>query len=141
MKDSGVFVCLFEIDNYAKITNHYPESVIDPILVKIASFIKLHKMQSDLVARYEDGKFLMVLFRNEKRKAFEECENVRLMVEGNRFKLPHDSIPVTLSGVFLRKQPEQTLDSTVKKAEDSLEEAYNEGRNILIEYRSHRKML
>jgi hypothetical protein len=37
-KNLQTFVCIFEIDNYSKLVNHFPQSVIDPILIKITSF-------------------------------------------------------------------------------------------------------
>jgi len=141
LKSGNVYVCLFEIDNFAKLINHYPVSVIEPMLIKIASILKLHKQQNDLLGRIGESRFLMVLYRNERAKAYEECENIRQMVEENRFKMPHDSIPVTFSGVFYQKRSSNTLDDTLKKAHKDLQEAQKQGGNILVDQKTNKTIL
>jgi len=141
VKKMQTFVCIFEIDNYAKLANHFPQSVIDPILVKTTSIMKLHKMQNDLFGRIQDGEFIAVLSRPEKEKALEDCRHICDMIEENRFKLPHDGFPITLSGGFVTKTVSQTLDDAVKNAKERLKIAQDQGGNTVSELKSNTKVL
>ncbi|MEJ2468962.1 MAG: diguanylate cyclase, partial [Campylobacterales bacterium] len=125
------FVCIFEIDNYSKLVNHFPQSVIDPILIKITSIMKLHKMQNDLIGRIQGGQFIAVFVRSDKQKAMDDCDHIRQMIEENRFKMPHDSFPITMSGGFTSKTATHTLDDSVKNATERLRVAQNKGGNAI----------
>ncbi|WP_345971408.1 diguanylate cyclase [Sulfurimonas sp. HSL1-6] len=140
-KDMHAFVCIFEIDNYSKLVNHFPQSVIDPILIKITSIMKLHKMQNDQIGRIHGGQFIAVLLRSDKHKALEECNHIRQMIEENRFKMPHDSFPITLSGGFASKTASQTLDDAVKNAKERLRMAQEKGGNCVSDTNNNTKML
>lgn len=130
-KNLQTFVCIFEIDNYSKLVNHFPQSVIDPILIKITSIMKLHKMQNDLIGRIQGGQFIAVFVRADKQKAKDDCDHIRQMIEENRFKMPHDSFPITLSGGFTAKTATHTLDDAVKNATERLKLAHNQGGNTI----------
>ncbi|MHC3994437.1 GGDEF domain-containing protein [Thiomicrolovo sp. ZZH C-3] len=140
-KDVQVYVCIFEIDNYAKLVNHFPQSVIDPILIKITSIMKLHKMQNDQIGRIHGGQFITVFLRSDKQKAMEECNHIRQMIEENRFKMPHDSFPITLSGGFASKTASQTLDDAVKNAKERLKMAQEKGGNCVSDTNNNTKIL
>jgi diguanylate cyclase (GGDEF)-like protein len=130
-KNLQTFVCIFEIDNYSKLVNHFPQSVIDPILIKITSIMKLHKMQNDLIGRIQGGQFIAVFVRADKQKAMDDCDHIRQMIEENRFKMPHDSFPITLSGGFTSKTATHTLDDSVKNATERLRVAQKKGGNVI----------
>lgn len=140
-KGSHIHLCLFEIDNYTKLANHYPESVLEPIILKITSILKLHKQQNDLLARIGANQFLAVFIRAEKQKAFKDADHIRQMVEDNRFKLPHSSIPITLSGGFATKSSAQTLDDTFKNTKEYLAIALNKGGNTIAQLKDNTKVI
>ena len=140
-KEMQAYVCIFEIDNYSKLTNHFPQSVIDPILIKITSIMKLHKMQNDQIGRIHGGQFITVFLRSDKQKAMEECNHIRQMIEENRFKMPHDSFPITLSGGFASKTASQTLDDAVKNAKERLKIAQEKGGNCVSDMSNNTKIL
>jgi len=140
-KNLSTYVCIFEIDNYSKLINHFPQSVIDPILIKIASIMKLHKMQNDLIGRLDDSHFIAVFIRPEKQKAFGDSDHIRQMVEENRFKLPHTNYQVTISGGFAAKMSSQTLDDAVKNARAYLKYAQEKGGNAVDEGKNTPKIL
>lgn len=140
-KKSPVYACVFEIDNYSKLANHYPQNVIDPIMIKIASIMKLHKMQKDLLGRIDDSMFLVVFNRKDKKKAFEDCDNIRQMVEESSFKMPHNSFPITISGGFSIKTPSQSFEEVLKNAKSRLKVAQEEGGNSMAEVKKTPKFL
>lgn len=140
-KNLHIAVCIFEIDNYPKMVNHYPQSVIDPVLIKIASIMKLHKMPNDYIGRINDSQLMTIFVRPEKKKAFEECDHIRQMIEDNRFKLPHNSFHISVSGGFTVKTPSQTLDDAVKNAKAHLKVAQERGGNVIAEVKSTPKIL
>ena len=140
-KNLQVAVCVFEIDSYAKLVNHYPQSVIDPVLIKIASIMKLHKMQNDHVGRIGDSLFIAVFVRSDRQKALSDCDHIRQMIEENRFKLPHNSFPITVSGGFAVKTASQTLDDAVKNAKEYLNIAQEKGGNLIAELKKSPQIL
>ena len=140
-KKLQTFVCIFEIDSFPKMANHFPQSVIDPILVKIASIMKLHQMQNDQIGRIQGGQFIAVFVRQEKEKALDDCDHIRQMIEDNRFKLPHNSFPITVSGGFSSKMGSQTLDDAVKNAREYLKLAQDKGGNMISQAKNSPKIL
>lgn len=140
-KKLQTFVCVFEIDNYSKLANHFPQSVIDPILIKIASIMKLHQMQNDQIGRIQGGQFIAVFVRQEKDKALDDCDHIRQMIEDNRFKLPHNSFPITVSGGFSTKMSSQTLDDAVKSAREYLQIGQDKGGNVISQAKNSTKIL
>ena len=140
-KNLNTFVCVFEIDNYSKLINHFPQSVIDPVMIKIASIMKLHKMQNDLIGRIDGSHFLAVFTRPEKQKAFGDVDHIRQMIEENRFKLPHTNYHVTVSGGFTTKMSSQTIDDAVKNAREYLKQANEQGGNMIVEGKNNPKIL
>ena len=141
VKSANIFICVLSIDNFTKLLNHYPESVIDPVLLKIASIMKLHKQQNDIVARIDEEHFAAVFVRSSRQKAFDDCDHIRQMVEDNRFKLPHTTIPITLSGGFATKSSSQSLDDAVKNAFEYLKIAQEKGGNNIAEIKDNTKIL
>ncbi len=141
VRSSHVYLCVFSVDGYTKLVNHYPASVIDPILLKIASIMKLHKQQNDLLARIDDEHFVAVFIRPSKERAYEDCDHIRQMVADNRFKLPHSTIPVTLSGGFATKSSSQSFDDTIKNAMEYLRAAQQKGGNYIAEIKDNTKIL
>lgn len=140
-KKLQTFVCIFEIDSFPKMANHFPQSVIDPILVKIASIMKLHQMQNDQIGRIQGGQFIAVFVRQDKEKALDDCDHIRQMIEDNRFKLPHNSFPITVSGGFSSKMGSQTLDDAVKNAREYLKLAQDKGGNMISQAKNSPKIL
>lgn len=136
-----VYLCVFCIDNYHKVVNHYPETVIDPILIKIASILKLHKHLNDIVSRIDESHFMVIFVRKDKQRAFSDCEYIRQMVQDNRFKLPHNTIQITLSGGFIAKSPSHTIDDAVKNAKSYLSVAEEKGGNYIAELKDNTKIL
>ena len=140
-KKLQTYVCIFEIDNFSKLANHFPQSVIDPILIKIASIMKLHQMQNDQIGRIQGGQFIAVFVRQEKDKALDDSDHIRQMIEDNRFKLPHNSFPITVSAGFAAKMTSQTLDDAVKSAREYLKIAQEKGGNMVAQAKNSTKIL
>ncbi len=141
LSSKNIYVCIAEIDNYSKLANHYPTNVINPVIQKIASILKLHQQQNDLIGRIGENRFIIVLMRPDRKKAFQECNLARQMVEETRFKLPHATIPITLSGGFTPKTSSQSLDDAVKAASEYLKAAHEKGGNVIVELRESKKVL
>lgn len=136
-----IFVCIFEIDNYTKLVNHYPDSVIHPILTKMSSLFNLHKQQNDIVSRIDDSHFLIVMSRNSKEKALQECESIRAAIDVKKFKVPNNAFRITLSGGFAAKTMAQSIDDAIKNAREYLQIAIKKGRNRVAEMRDHTEVI
>ncbi|GEM_PF-6793750 len=141
VKASNIFLCVFEIDNYSKLVNHYPLNIIEPVILKIASIMKLHQQQNDLLSYLGDGRFAALFVRGDKLKAFNDFDHIRQMVEDNRFKLPHATLTITLSGGFASKTSSQSLDDTLKNAMDYLGIARQKGGNSIADIRDNTKVI
>ncbi len=134
-------VCLCEIDDYAELSHHFSRDGVDAVLLKIASILKLHQMQNDLIGQMDEGGFIAVLSRSDKRKAYEDCDHIRQMVAENRFKMSHGTFPVTLSGGFAPLAAGQPLNEAVKLAKSRLQSAKKLGGNRIYELQTNTKIL
>lgn len=136
-----LFVCIFEIDNYTKLVNHYPDSVIHPILTKIASILNLHKHQNDIVARIDENHLLIIMNRPVKDKALHECEAIRAAIDMKKFKVPNNAFRITVSGGFAAKTMAQSIDDVIKNSREYLQIAIKKGRNRIAEIRDHTEVI
>ncbi len=130
-------VCLFEIDNFSNY-NNLSKDFLQTILKKVAFIMSLYEQTTDVIARTDYNQFIVVLSRDSKHKAFQECEAIRQSIEEVMFK-PSKSqkITITLSGGFILKLRNKTLEETIKEAKELLTDAQTEGGNRIIQIKHH----
>ena len=139
MKDSNyTTVTVFEVDNFRKYDKEIPKELSQSILKKISFIISLYEQPTDVIARIDYDQFAVILSRDSKEKALNDCESIRKSIEEAVFKDPKGGkIPFTLSGGFVIKQSNKSLDDAISQAKEILKTAKANGQNRIAQIRDH----
>jgi len=131
-------VCVFEIDNFKEYEKTLSKEYTQSVLKKISFILSLYEQPADVIARIEYDQFAVILSRDTKDKAFADCEDMRKSIEETVFTNPQGGeIPFTLSGGFLIKQNNKSLDGCVTYAKELLQTAKTNGKNRIAQIRDH----
>jgi diguanylate cyclase (GGDEF)-like protein len=129
-------LCVFEIDNFGAIQHQYPKDFSQTVLKKIAFMISLYQRHTDVIARIDQHQFAIILSRDDKKQALNDCEMIRKSVEETLFKVPKgESIRITLSGGFVQKIGQKSLEETINQAKQVLQTAIAHGKNRIAQLR------
>jgi diguanylate cyclase (GGDEF)-like protein len=128
--DLAPVVLLGDLDHFKQINDGWGHAMGDEVLVAVANALRASTRDSDTVARWGGEEFLIVLPATRGSEATELAERLRLRVEALQVADRHQCpVPVTLSiGIALLAAGE-TGSSWLKRADDALYKAKNEGRN------------
>jgi diguanylate cyclase (GGDEF)-like protein len=137
---SAPAVCLFEIDHYKIIKSRYSAEFIALMRKKIAFMITLYEQPIDIVATVDESKFVFILARNSKKEAFVECEKIRESIADTFFKIPNgEKITITVSGGFIIKPSNKSIDASIQHAQELLKNAQQKGTNTIAQISEYSK--
>ncbi len=129
-------VCIFSIDKLNEIEMQYPQEFTETILKKTSFMLSLYRQHNDIIGRLEHNQFAILLSRQDKTSAINDCELIRKSVEETPFKTPNGTtINVTLSGGFVQKMSTQVLGEIITKANKVLSMSVQHGGNRIAQLR------
>jgi len=137
LKDSNfTSVSVLEIDNFSKSKRAYSQGITQAILKKVAYTISLHEQPVDVIARTDYNQFTLILSRTSKEQAFKDVELIRQSISELRFNIPDKgSSSITISGGFIIKPNNTSLDEATKQAKEILIYAKSTGTNRILQTR------
>lgn len=120
---------LLDIDLFKKINDTYGHLTGDLILAGVsAEFIK-ELRQVDLVGRYGGDEFIALLPETELPQAMQIAERLRRSISELTFNTQTGQVKVTISVGVAALDKEDTLETLIKKTDQALYRAKEEGRN------------
>ncbi len=124
---------MFDLDRFKRINDNYGHAVGDKVLVNVAKIIQEELRTTDIVARFGGEEFVAVLPNIELSDAKNIANRVAFSISRQPVILANNTeLKITSSvGVTQRKQGE-SLDETLKRADDLLYFAKNNGRDQVI---------
>lgn len=135
---ASLVVCVFSLDKFREIEAKYKKDLANQILKKIAFVFSLYEQHTDVLGRIDYDQFVLVLNRNTKDAAMNDCEQIRKSIEETKFRAPKgEMIKVTVSGGFVVKTPNKPLDQTIAHAKEILAAAVAQGGNKIAQLRDH----
>ncbi len=128
-------VIMLDIDHFKKFNDQYGHLVGDNVLKMLGKHLKNHIKGQDIAARFGGEEFILVLPKTPIKGAYLLAQQIRLGVADMKLKIkdtgePIDQITISL-GVALLKSDE-SLDAAIKRADDALYRAKNQGRNRAV---------
>ena len=131
-------VCVFEIDNFKELEKGLSKEYSQSVLKKISFIISLYEQPTDVIARIEYDQFAIILSRETKTKAFNDCDAMRKSIEETVFNNPQGGAVVfTLSGGFFIKPNNKSLEDAIVQAKEILQTAKANGKNRVAQIRDH----
>jgi len=126
---------MIDIDKFKNINDTYGHDVGDEVIKRLARNLVEYLRGSDVVARLGGEEFAVILPDSSISNAQNKAEDIRSKIENLEFKLENSpTIKFTVSiGVSKYNEEEDiTFDYILKRADDALYEAKENGRNKVV---------
>lgn len=137
LKDSNfTAVTILEIDNFSKSNRAFTQEITQAILRKVAYTISLHEQPIDVIARTDYNQFTVVLSRSSKEQLFKDMEIIRESIAELKFNAPGNGpMTITVTGGFIIKPNNTSLEEAMKQAKEILAYAKTTGKNKIFQLR------
>ena len=127
--DKHLSVIFFDIDHFKKVNDMYGHKVGDLVLKSLAELVVSKKRKSDIFGRWGGEEFMLVLPETDIQQAEYIAQILRKETEQHYFeKVEH----ITCSFGVTQIKKDDTLDTLMKRADEALYRAKNEGRNKVV---------
>ena len=126
--DSVFSIIYFDIDHFKKINDQYGHDIGDHILKEFASLVKSFIRSGDYFGRWGGEEFLIVATNQSLAESIQFSERLRKMIENHSFcYVDH----ITASFGVACYQPNDEPKTIIKRADQALYSAKNNGRNMV----------
>lgn len=122
-------ILFIDIDHFKKINDEYGHDVGDRILQMVATALSKNTRESDVVGRWGGEEFIVILPHTSKEELFLTAERLRKTIEGSSLDLGAEKIRVTISVGGTTAQPNDTIETLVKRADQLMYQSKASGRN------------
>ena len=130
---SDLSVISFDIDLFKSINDQYGHNLGDKVIQSVASTIQKNCRDSDSVFRFGGEEFLILLPRTSATEAIKLAEKIRNSIANSPTFSDKLIIEITASaGVSQLNSQEKNIESALKRADDALYQAKEQGRNRVI---------
>jgi len=132
-EQSDFSLIMFDLDRFKRINDTYGHGAGDKVLVSIAQVIQRALRPSDIVARFGGEEFVAILPKTGLEEATRIGKRIGLMISQESVQLSDGLvIKVTSSMGVTQKRINESLDEALKRADDFLYYAKENGRNQVV---------
>jgi len=130
---------MFDLDNFKRINDSYGHQVGDRVLMSFAQRCQAMLRPEDQLARFGGEEFAVILDGVSLRNAQKRAQGICEAMAGSRYTLDDSENPrqlaVTVSVGVAELRRGDSVDSLVKRADDALYLAKNQGKNRAVSER------
>lgn len=126
-------VLLVDVDHFKRINDRIGHAAGDTVLAAVANTLQAEAREVDRVARYGGEEFCVLLPRTLYEGAEQAAERLREAV--TRVSIPWEDELITVSisiGLACASQPGEPLQSLLRRTDEALYRAKDEGRNRVV---------
>ncbi|RXK01690.1 sensor domain-containing diguanylate cyclase [Arcobacter sp. CECT 8989] len=129
-----ISIIAIDIDRFKKINDTYGHNVGDEVLIEVANIFRSSIRKSDIVARFGGEEFIILLINAKLDEATTIAEKMRVKIEDTIIKVENKEVDITASfGVAtVNQKNNETIETTLKRADDLLYIAKKHGRNEVV---------
>ncbi|MCC6133925.1 MAG: GGDEF domain-containing protein [Candidatus Contendobacter sp.] len=120
---------VWDIDHFKQVNDNHGHAVGDAVLRKVAQQLASYLRITDFVARFGGEEFVMLLPGADTGAALHLAEQIRRQIAASGADQSHEYVPVTISCGVSRFEPDDSLQSVFKRADQALYQAKRDGRN------------
>jgi len=132
--NQSIYIAMLDLDFFKQINDKYGHAAGDMVLKGTAEIIR-HTIRSyDLLCRYGGEEFVLLITALNVNEARRLMERIRENMEHNHFNYEGEEVTVTCSIGLAEFLKTDTLETSIKKADDALYAAKNGGRNQVCYY-------
>lgn len=122
-------IIMLDIDHFKDVNDTYGHDVGDKVLVDVYQLIKRSSRESDKIIRWGGEEFLIIMPVNSLSDVTKRAENIRSTIEHTNFD-PVKKLTCSFGGTLYDGHTD--IDSVIKKADENLYRAKNDGRNKVV---------
>ncbi|MHB8789746.1 MAG: sensor domain-containing diguanylate cyclase [Desulfobulbaceae bacterium] len=117
---------MFDLDYFKRVNDTFGHDVGDDVLQAVTRLVKEIIRGADVVARWGGEEFMVLMPESDMQAAEKASEKLRLAIAGHHF----DTVgKLTASFGVAAFEPQDDLNSLLKRADDALYRAKDQGRN------------
>lgn len=122
-------ISIIDVDHFKAINDMYGHPVGDEVLRQMANHLREGIRSPDVIGRYGGEEFIIILPSSGAKAAAEQAARLCKQIGETTLQVKEHSIRITLSiGVAQLKIGEDTWDSLLKRADNAMYEAKEQGR-------------
>jgi len=126
-------VILIDIDYFKSVNDTFGHLVGDEVLKSVANLIGSNIRDTDFLGRWGGEEFMIICEETDSEGAYNLAEKIRLSIQNNEFNLiGYKTISLGIAEI----EENIAINDLIKKADDALFYAKNNGRNKTIEYKT-----
>jgi diguanylate cyclase (GGDEF)-like protein len=129
------FIFILNADSFKKVNARYGHDIGDKVLIEMTSRIQEVLRSYDVVARYGGVEFIIYASTMQYDTAYALAERLRVKISDNRFVFGDIRFSMTTSIGVAKVNYSKNIEESIKKADEMLDEAKNDGRNNVKMYR------
>ncbi len=121
---------MVDVDHFKKINDMYGHFIGDNCLIELVRRLAKVIRESDSLARYGGEEFVVLLPETRAAQGREVGEKLRKEIEGTKFTVKGETVPVTISLGLTEIKPEDAgAEQVIQRADNALYHAKSTGRN------------
>jgi diguanylate cyclase (GGDEF)-like protein len=128
-KEKPCSIVLFDIDKFKAINDNYGHDVGDIVIQNLAQLLKAQLRKHDILSRLGGEEFILFLPETTHQEAILVANKIRIYIEDNAIYRDTQDLKVTVSGGVANCDFKESLDKSIKKADEGLYKAKSNGRN------------
>ena len=132
--NQSIYTAMLDLDFFKKVNDTYGHAAGDMVLKSTAGIIRQTIRSYDLVCRYGGEEFVLLITALEPAEAFRLVERIRENMEHSSLRYENEEIKITCSIGLAEFYEIDTLETSIKKADEALYTAKNSGRNQVKVY-------
>ncbi|NDV23043.1 GGDEF domain-containing protein [Desulfovibrio sp. JC022] len=127
-------IILLDVDHFKIFNDTHGHQAGDQALIQLSAMLSTQVRKSDVVCRYGGEEFLLILAKSSSENTVKRAENIR--VAANKLCIEYEGKslgPITVSaGVTGFSKDDQKFENIIRRADDALYKAKEQGRNKVI---------
>lgn len=128
--ENSTFTVLFiDLDHFKSINDQFGHLEGDRVLIEFSKLIRESLRSSDLFCRWGGEEFMIILDKTDVNTAYLIAEKLRNLTQEYNFRLNRS---ITLSIGISQYYPAQSIDDTIKAADQAMYKAKHQGRNQTV---------
>lgn len=118
-------IMLIDLDDFKRVNDRQGHGVGDQLLKDVATVLGRHTRKADLVARWGGEEFIVLLAQSSQESSKTVAEKICAAIATH----PFSAGPITASLGVAMHAPDESLETTIKQADDAMYRAKQHGKN------------
>jgi diguanylate cyclase (GGDEF)-like protein/PAS domain S-box-containing protein len=130
---SHMAVLMLDIDYFKEVNDTHGHGVGDEVLKRLVDCCHQELRETDIFGRYGGEEFAVVLVNTDKASALQICTRLLRTIAKLKIRAGSATVKITVSlGITMHQADDSAIDALLKRADDALYQAKNQGRNQIV---------